>query len=139
MFQQAESADWATQGDTAEAALADGLNRAADRLAQRHAPQAASSRSADRVRLRVVPVDGLRGYRRILEYLTGLNEVGDVGIALVEPGAVTYEVSPRGGRGALEQALGVGNVLQAEDRGWTPESDAAGASGESVLNYRVLP
>jgi hypothetical protein len=159
LLQGADSAEWTTREQTAEAALAAGLNQAGDRLAQRFAPEVGSSRSAGRVRLRVGPVDDLRAYRRILEYLAGLNGVADVGLALVEPGAVTYEVSLRVGRRELEQALSAGSVLRAE--GWAGEpqraettvqegtagrgpaaeagGDAAGDIGEFLLDYRVLP
>ena len=159
LLQGAESAEWSTREQAAEAALAAGLNQAADRLAQRSVPKVGSGRSVDRVRLRVGPVDDLRAYRRILEYLAGLNGVADVGLALVEPGAVTYEVSLRVGRRELEQALSGGGVLRAD--GWagephsaataaregTPErgpaaeagADAAGDIGELLLDYRVLP
>lgn len=124
--EQAGNDSWTTRGDTAAAALSEGINRLAERLATHYAPRTFTG-EATSVRLKVNAVNSLEDYARAQNYLAGLSSVSRVDVREAQPGSVLFEVETLAGETALEQAIAIGRTLRRE-------SDT-----ENGQSYRLLP
>ncbi|BAZ93444.1 hypothetical protein TspCOW1_16170 [Thiohalobacter sp. COW1] len=102
--------DWDSVGDTAAAALAQGLHLAADRLALRLAVRAlGTAEQVERIRIRGVAT--LEDYARTLDYLAQLTPVRDVEVLAVDGDAIDLLLALDGDRQTLERLLDIGRVL----------------------------
>jgi len=119
---------WSTEADLPEAVIDEGVDAVADALAARYARPAGGA-GQDVLELRVVDLLEVDQYAAVQRYLDGLDETTAVVPSVVSQGQVVFRVRTRRGAEALQQAIALGDVLEAV----RPGLAAAGAS------YRVLP
>lgn len=124
-------ADWTTSGDSVDAALAAGIDRLADNLAQRYAPRTLAG-EARRLQLTVTAIDSLEDYARAQKYLAGLSNVSRVDVSRVRPDSVVFEIESSVDAAALDQTIGIGRTLRAD-------GDATDSDGDAGRRYRLLP
>jgi len=123
-----EERTWSTEADLPEAVIDEGVDAVADALAARYARPAGGA-GQDVLELRVVDLLEVDQYAAVQRYLDGLDETTAVVPSVVSQGQVVFRVRTRRGAEALQQAIALGDVLEAV----RPGLAAAGAS------YRVLP
>ncbi len=111
LFQPDGRVDWSDQGNSAEALARLGIERAADKLAERYAPVSVATDSSS-LQLRVEGVKGFADLVAIERLLRSQNSVVALVPLQVEPGAVTYRVRIRGSFEVLESGLSLGNLLE---------------------------
>lgn len=128
LSQQAGSDGWSESGESLETVLATGIDRLADRLAQRYAPTAVAGSKPSRVSLTVNSINSLSDYARAQTYIAGLGNVGHIEVSEVRPGEVVFEVEALNGAAALDQTIALGSTLKAE----------SGSNGGGRV-YRLLP
>lgn len=127
LSEKAGNDSWTSEGESLDAVLSTGINRLADTLAQRYAPQTFAGEAA-RLELTVSAINSLDDYARAQRYLAGLSSVDQVNVVSAKPGQVIFEVRALGGDQALDQAITIGRTLQAEP-----------GSGGDGRSYRLLP
>lgn len=138
LYQNDAGIHWDGSGVDMEAALAEGVNVQADRLAARFA-QVFSRNVQDQVRLVVYQVDDFGDYGRALTYLQSLNPVKSIHVASLDGDRVGFDVSLRGSREGLRQVIGLGNVLVPVDIFQQRVNEANGAQpqSESEWTYQI--
>lgn len=107
----AETLSWRNGGALAGTVLEAGVNELADRLAARYANR--GSAMVERVRLTVRDVASIDDYASTLAYLEALQSVLSVEVKRVRRNELVLELNARGGRAAIERALGLGGTLEA--------------------------
>jgi hypothetical protein len=106
---QGASEDWVSMGSTLDQALALGIHDLADRQSRRFAVQTGSARD---VQLRVLNVESLNDYGRVLNYLRGLGPVRSAQVHTVAPGELTLRLRVEGDPDTLSRAIASGRVLR---------------------------
>ncbi len=101
---------WQIEANDQPAALANGIEGAADRIAQRYA-QVYSIGGDDSVMLSVMAVDDLQAYARATAYLESLDMVSAVQATRVFADEVLFKLDIRGDLEGLVQAITLGNTL----------------------------
>jgi uncharacterized protein len=104
---------WVTEGETAELAIADGIEVLADDYASSFAVRAGEIASGLRVQVRGVM--DLRDYARVLSYLERLTLVEQVTLVEASGDDLILAVVARGGRDALSHALTLSAMLTPAD------------------------
>ena len=102
--------NWSSQGQIADMALEEGIDELADRLASRYA--SVGSTQAEVIEIEVVDINNVDEYARTLSYLEGLQSVSSVQVKHVYPDKVIFELISLGGQAVIDQAIGLGNVLE---------------------------
>jgi len=110
LFLDGETLDWTQQGELPEQLVADGIDGLGDALGRRYATPAMLAGSA-RLRVTVVGVRSAEDYARVANYLGSLDSLRDTFVVSVSGAQVVFDVTARGGRAALAQAIGFGNLL----------------------------
>ncbi len=121
---QGERITWRTDGDLAEAVIDEGIDGAADALAERFAQPAGE---APRVELVVYGMRSAEDYARVQHYLQDLDEVTQVQVSELRADQVVFALHARGGGDALARTIALGQVL-------TPVGAAA-----TLGVYRLAP
>ncbi|MES9873960.1 MAG: DUF2066 domain-containing protein [Candidatus Sedimenticola sp. 6PFRAG7] len=127
LFQGENVSAWNNDGTSRNRLLKDGVQYAADLLANRFAPVGGGS-ELTRVKLRVGGIGSLQEYAGVGGFLSSQSSVARADLAVVEPGAVIYDLQVRGGLGVLEQGLALGGLIE-------PDSDAG--LGEETATENV--
>ncbi len=105
---------WSTQSDVLDIALDEGIDRAADMLAQEFAriAQAGDSGALDMV---VMGINGLGDYATALRYLGALDMVEAVQTIRVQPGEAWFRLKSAAGKEAVGEAISLGRTLSLVD------------------------
>lgn len=111
-----QSDSWSNQQQTRDESIADALRHAADSLAQRFAPFREEG-SPSTVRLRVAGITTFADYGAVLELLGSQNSLERVGVAAVEPDAVSFDLHGQGGVDAVELDLGINGLIELDPAG----------------------
>lgn len=98
------------EGDLPELIVEESVDALGDALARRYADPTELA-GADKLVLTVIGVQSAADYARLSTYLNSLDTVADLFLRSVDPAAVRYELTARGGRAALAQSIGFGRVL----------------------------
>ena len=106
-----QSAQWSSEGSLAEMVIDEGINQAADQLAQRFAQYGIDYQETG-VHVTVQGVTSAAHYAAAKQYLDSLDAIKSVAVTRVDPGQVTFRVVARGGFDAVEQTIGLGSTLQ---------------------------
>lgn len=117
--------NWRSQAASLTTVLSGGVDRLADTLARRYAPQAMSS-EARQMELTVTAIESFDDYARAQRYLAGLSSVSRVDVLSARPGEVVFRVETRAGDESFNQAITIGRTLRR-------------ASGTSDNRYSLLP
>ena len=123
--------EFTTDGDSAEAVVAEGLHQVADRFAARFAMRGAAAASVP-VPITVSGVERLEDYARLLRYFSSVDIVEKIQVARVEGPRVHVVLQAKGGLPALTELLALGRTLD-------PESDVGvpTAVGTNATEYRL--
>ena len=107
----AASQAWTAPPDTLANVSGDGIQTAADHLAQWFAV-AAGATGENGVTVSVAGINSVDAYAKVLAYLSGLTAVKGVQVTRVENGTVYFSLDTRGSRDNLQQAVLLGGVLR---------------------------
>jgi hypothetical protein len=102
--------NWSSEGELAEDVIDGGLDTAADRLAERFAQHGLQQQEVA-MQLVVQGISTLADYARTKIYLDTLDAIHRLNVSSVNDGQVSFELTTRGGRGSVAQAIALGNVL----------------------------
>ncbi|MCC6709460.1 MAG: DUF2066 domain-containing protein [Gammaproteobacteria bacterium] len=105
-----ETLEWTQEGASADAIVEEGVDALGDALARRYAEPGMLA-GAERVSLAVTGVRSAADYARLARYLDTLDSISALFLRTVDNQRVVYEITARGGRAALAQAIGFGHVL----------------------------
>ena len=128
LYQSAKVSHWTSEGQSREQITADGLHYAADLIAKRLAPMEAGTESQE-FHLKVRGIDNLRDYVKVTKFLRSQGLVQQIRTALVEPEAVTYAFSIKGGIQDLERSLSLSSTIEpdmeifSDDESWVEHVD----------------
>lgn len=114
---------FSTEGSYPESVYNEGIDTAADYIADRYAQGRMSE--IGQSELKVIDIISLSQYASVLKYLQSLSPVAGVEVTQVSPGNVEFSVSAHGGEQALYQAIRFGRVLE--------------PVGQGLNIYRLLP
>lgn len=106
----AQREHWEADGDSVEAAVNSGLDRAVELLARRFAQGFEAGRE-EGLLVEVQDVKGLEAYARAMTHLESLSPVHSVRPAALGRSAVTFRLDIRGGREAVLQAMRLGRTV----------------------------
>lgn len=144
LYQVDAPAGWESVGGSLAEVLDSGIDGTTKAMAKRFAALGATEGTAA-VLVRINDVNNVQDYARVTSYLESLASVVRVDPYIVEPTAVLYRVTTRGGSSLLAHAISLGSNLAAE------AADAMSYDGGTVpvvvdpsrvvadLNYRLLP
>ncbi len=105
---------WSTQSDVLDIALDEGLDRAADILAEEFA-RTAQEAGTGALDLVVTEINSLRDYARALRYLGALDMVESVQTTRVQPGQARFRLKSSAGKQAVGEAIALGRTLSLVD------------------------
>lgn len=105
-----ETLEWTQEGAAADAIVEEGVDALGDALARRYAEPGMLA-GAERVSLVVTGVRSAADYARLARYLDTLDSISALFLRTVDNQRVVYEITARGGRAALAQAIAFGHVL----------------------------
>lgn len=125
-----ETLQWESMADSADEALAAGIEGSADRIAARFVRSGPAADDMGRLPLRIHDVDGFAGYARVMTYLQALDGVRAVRVGRVEPTVLNLELDLKESAESVLRIMRLGTVLAVENAG-LPD----GAANE----YRLLP
>lgn len=130
LLQEGEQREhWEAQGDSMQAAVSAGLDRAVELLAQRFA-QGPDAGREEGLLVEVQDVDDLAAYTRALGHLQSLSPVHSVRPAALGRSSATFRLDIRGGRAAVLQAMRLGRtVVPVQGGGFVAEPVAPSAPG----------
>ncbi|MET0082891.1 MAG: DUF2066 domain-containing protein [Sedimenticola sp.] len=114
LFQGENVSSWNNDGTSRNQLLSDGVQYAADLLANRFAPIGGGS-ELTQVRLRVGGIASLREYAGVGSFLSTQSSVAKAELSEVDSGAVIYDLQVRGGLQVLEQGLALGGLIEPDD------------------------
>ncbi len=105
-----ETLEWTQEGASADAIVEEGVDALGDALARRYAEPSMLA-GAERVSLAVTGVRSAADYARLARYLDTLDSIQALFLRTVDNQRVVYEITARGARAALAQAIAFGHVL----------------------------
>jgi len=133
LYQGDSVSSWNNDGEYRDSLLREGVEYAADLLANRYAPVGGES-ELSMVRIRVAGVSGFRDFAGLGRFLSSQSAVERADVAAIEPDAATFLLHVRGGIQSLEQGLELGGLIEPDlDTGVMPEH-----TPESVILYYRL-
>lgn len=137
LYQGNSDRDWETDGASPEAVAAAGINDTAEALAKRFA-LVYSAGTVGGMTVEVTGVADLADYRRVFDYLSGLDGVAAVHVLRVEPTRLRCRVDLEVARRNVVQTIGLGSVLE---QAGTAEGEAVPSPEgmAEVRRYRLLP
>jgi hypothetical protein len=107
---EGETVEWTQEGALGEAIVEEGIDALGDALARRYAEPGMLA-GAERISLSVVGVNSAADYARLAKYLDTLDSISALFLRSVDNQHLVYEITARGGRAALAQAIAFGHVL----------------------------
>lgn len=123
-----EGGNFQTDGTSLEAAVGEGMQQIADRLAERFALRGGAGAPVPAY-FRVSGVEQLEDYARVLDYLAAIDIIEDVQVARLEPSHAGFHIRVRGGLRTLADLLVLDRVLAPV--GEEEEGQVAGGDGRS--------
>ncbi|TDY01604.1 DUF2066 domain-containing protein [Thiohalophilus thiocyanatoxydans] len=152
LYQDGRRQTWNASGQAAEEVTTPAIDQLADLLAEQYARVGQRDQS-EALRVRITGVRDLGGFSRVMDYLSDLALVEDVRIDQIEADSVSLILTSRHGRMAINQAVSLGRMLEAETVPMTPsnlenplaepvkgEDSGMPVSTRRVdLQYRLLP
>lgn len=120
---------WQVGGSDPRALIASGVEGAADRLSLAFAQTPAGGN--DTLVLDVSDVFDLAGYRRVMDYLQGLDGIEHVSLTHVATQGVRFQLKAAGGAASVVNTLALGDTLVPLE--WQPDQSTQG------LLYRLVP
>ncbi|MCG6936340.1 MAG: DUF2066 domain-containing protein [Proteobacteria bacterium] len=153
LYSDGRRSDWESSGASMGLALLPGVSGAADALAQRYAQVEDKTASPDLVKLQVEGVASLPAYNKVNKYLDSLDVVSRVEPMAIQPDSVVFNLTSRGGRLAVEEAISFGRMLipdtptapqanslsSSSTTPVTPAQPPASPSNQVDLVYRLVP
>lgn len=112
---------WLSQGNSPEAALDEGVEGLADKLAERFG-QAGTYTQTGEIEILVNEITDYHQYSKVLNYLESLNSVSNVEVREVNHSSVVYVLTAQADTAVIARAVGLGQTLEQI----------------SVNNYRLL-
>lgn len=101
---------WQQQSSEIPELISGGIGHTAELLVQSFTQSYASGSGT--IMLQVEGIDGLRQYRRVLDYLSGVHGVSSVIADRITPHSVRYRLQAEGGSDAVLQTIALGDVLE---------------------------
>jgi hypothetical protein len=138
LYQNGTGVSWDVVSQSLGVAVADGVERTADTLAQRFA-QSAGGAVQQRVTVALVDVADIGQYGRALNYLSGLDVVKLVQVTAVNAQQVVLDVAVKGNADTLRQVVGLGSVLHEAPAVPSSSETLSTTTFEPEVFYRVLP
>ena len=137
LYQGNSAQRWEARGASPETVAAAGIEHAAEALAKRFA-QVYGAGTTGSVALEVTGVTDLAGYRRVLDYLSGIDGVAGVRVLTAEPKRLRCRLELEVAVRNVVQSIGLGSVLEEVE---TAEMDAASPTEgvAAARRYRLLP
>ncbi len=105
---------WSTQSDVLDIALDEGIDRAADVLAEEFA-RIAEGGDSGALDILVTEINSLGDYARALRYLGALDMVEAVQTIRVQPGEAWFRLTSAAGKEAVGEAISLGRTLSPVD------------------------
>ena len=102
---------WVTTASTASEAIAEGVDRMADILAQAYSQNSVYAAESE-FEIRITGLRDFPAYANTMRYLESLNFVNQVNLQQAEDTTVTCRLTANGGYDALERAVSLGQVLR---------------------------
>ena len=130
---------WQHRAATPVAAVAAGIDAAADALAGQYAVQYHASADAQLIQMDVSGVDSLRNYARVMRYLEALEPVDRVMPVRLEGERLGLNLYLRGGGQALRQAIALGRVLEPDEPMPVTVTGDGPEEAAERMRYRVMP
>jgi uncharacterized protein len=124
---------WQGTAANREEAFAFGIDQMANAYAAHYAVRGGVVNASGAVRLRVAGIDSAADYARVSKYLTGLSIVTGVELVEMTDGHASYDLSLRGDRVNLQQAIALSGLL----RPAAATSPATG-SDDTSLSYQLV-
>ena len=116
LYKQGRRQDWESDHELLEGTVAHGVNQSSDFLAV-HFAQVQQEGEQGQVLIKVDAVKGLADYNKVRAYLDSLTTVTRIQPYQVSSNDVTFLLTTRSGRLAVEQAISLGSTLVAEQPG----------------------
>jgi len=118
LFLADKPSSWTSAGDSIAVVLDGGIDGTADALASWYASSEDDAGERAAGQLVVEGITNVDQYARVLKYLSTLDPVKQVAVDRVESDRVVFSVVTRGGgEQAIDRAVSLGNILQAEGDG----------------------
>ena len=139
LYQPDVTNSWQTRGRRQATVAAEGLQRAADELAARYAPQYVTEGTTN-LRVRVSGLNHLADYVLVRDYLESLTMIERLDLLAADPEKVSFLARVQGGRDTLERGIQLGGVLEpvvTPDEVVSPESPPAHLFDAESLDYRL--
>ncbi|HKJ75835.1 MAG TPA: DUF2066 domain-containing protein [Gammaproteobacteria bacterium] len=137
LYQGNSDLRWEARGATPEAVAAAGIDGAAEALAKRFA-QVYGAGTTGGMTLEVTGVTDLAAYRRIIDYLGGIDGVAGVRVLSVSPDRLRCRLDLEVAARNIVQTIGLGTVL--EEAGTAETEAAPPPEGAAVARrYRLSP
>ncbi|MEJ2141701.1 MAG: DUF2066 domain-containing protein [Gammaproteobacteria bacterium] len=135
LYNQGRRQDWESGDEQLATTVAQGVNQSSDYLASRFA-QVQQEGEQSQLLIKVNAVKGLAEFNKVRDYLDSLTAVTRVQPYLVSSNEVTFQLTTRSGRLAVEQAISLGSTLVAEQPDVTKGNPVAPQQTE--LLYRLI-
>lgn len=117
---------WSSAGTSESAALAAGIDGAADRLASVLAVSGGTGSGQQPLFVRVDGVGSIAAFARIEHMLTGLTPIRSARLVSADGNAVVFRVTPRGQASDVARNLGLVNWLQPRQAGTSAQPGTTG-------------
>jgi uncharacterized protein len=106
-----QTISWVTQGNLPEAALDEGVEGLADKLAERFG-QAGTYTQTGEIEILVDEITDYHQYSKVLNYLESLNSVSNVQVREVNHSSVVYVLTAQADAAVISRAVGLGQTLE---------------------------
>lgn len=139
LYHDGAAEHWSLGAGGPTEAFAGGIDGIADRLGALYARQI-SAEGRQLADVAVSGVNGLRDYNRVLSYLRGLEQVGELQVLKVEGDSVFFRVKLGGDPDGLERTIAFGTTLARMPPDAMPLPVPGGVADEAwQMSYRLLP
>lgn len=135
LYNQGRRQDWDSGDEQLDVTVAQGINQSSDFLASRFA-QVQEEGVQSELLVKVKAVKGLAEFNQVRDYLGSLTAVTRVQPYKVASEDVTFQLTTRSGRLAVEQAISLGSTLVAEQPDITAGNPVVSQQDELV--YRLI-
>lgn len=134
LLYQGERREWQKSGTRVSEVIAAGVGGTADYLSSYFS--STSYTGQEELALHINNVGGLAGFRRVSDYLRSLHGVSTVTARRIDATSASFRMQIVGGRDALLQAIGMGDVLVKADPPYQPLAPAT--SGPAPASYGTM-
>lgn len=133
LYNQGRRKDWESDDELLDGTVAHGVNQSSDFLAMQFA-RVQQEGEQGQLLIKVDAVKGLADFNKVRAYLDSLTTVTKVQPYKVSSNDVTFLLTTRSGRLAVEQAISLGSTLVAEQ----PEGKVNPVPHQTELVYRLI-